>query len=124
MFHYRFNQYKLLLYANQGRDLLMTSSHFTQLIRIDPLHCNVVRLLVSLDRNLGCHAALHQISFYSCHVPRLPYHRMHPALVTCLDEEIDIGLHKWYSHGHIPAIWKHELLVVPEFFNNTENIVL
>jgi len=49
---------------------------------------------------------------------------MNTSLVACLDEELDVCVHKWDSHRNIATIRKNELCMIAELLDKTENVVL
>jgi len=49
---------------------------------------------------------------------------MNTSLVACLDEELDVCVHKWDSHRNIAAIGENELCMIAELLDKTENVVL
>jgi hypothetical protein len=49
---------------------------------------------------------------------------MNASLVTSFDEELDVCVHEGDCHCDITAIRKHKLLVIAEFLDKTENVIL
>src|SRR2546430_15977324 len=66
-----------------------------------------VRGRVVADRDLGGHAA----------------HRVRPAPVTGLDEQLHVGLEEVALHGHGGAVGQQELAPVPELLDEAEDVV-
>jgi hypothetical protein len=80
---------------------------FTKLVRAHLGHGGVVGLLVVLDGDLGCHAA----------------HCVDAALVACLDEQLDVGVHEGRGHGDGVAVGEDEVGVLAEALDGAEDVV-
>lgn len=85
----------------------MTRPNFAQLIRIYTLHSLLVGLWVILDRNLCRHST----------------HCVHAPAVASLDQQLNIRLHKGHGHCNSAPIRQDELRVVPELFNDAEDVI-
>jgi len=51
-------------------------------------------------------------------------HRMNASLVASFNEELDVGIHEGDCHCNIAAIREYKFLMIAEFLDETENIVL
>jgi len=48
---------------------------------------------------------------------------MDTSSVAGLDEELDVGLHEWDSHGNVRSVREDKVGVLPELFDDAENII-
>jgi len=85
----------------------MTGPNLSQLISIDTSHGLLVGLFIILDRNLCSH----------------PSHGMNTSSMTCLNQQLDIRVHKWHSHGNGASVREHELRVIPELLDHTKDVI-
>lgn len=51
-------------------------------------------------------------------------HCVDASLVAGFNEELDVGIHEGDCHCDIAAIREHKFLMIAEFLDETENIVL
>ena len=85
----------------------MPGRHFPQLVLAYLLQRLLVRRCVVLDRNLRGHSA----------------HRMNPAAMAGLDQQLDIRFQEMLVHGHVRAVRQHEIRAVPELLDEAEDVV-
>lgn len=98
---------KVLSRESDRGNILMTGPNLSQLIGIDTSHGLLVGLFIILDRNLCSHSS----------------HGMDTSAVTCLNQQFDIRLHKWYSHGNGAPIREHELRVIPKLLDHAKDVI-
>jgi hypothetical protein len=51
------------------------------------------------------------------------YHSVHASAMACLDEEFDVRIHEWDSHGHCSTIWKDKVGVISEALDHAEDVI-
>lgn len=48
---------------------------------------------------------------------------MYAALVTGLDQQLDVRIHERYCHSDCRTVWQYEIRILAELLNHAEDVV-
>lgn len=118
---------RLILLLRNGiitTDTIMTGSHFAQLVSSNLVHCFLVRLFITLDRDLCRHSTHCRDLAPVCVLSKNERRGVaEDVLVAGLDEQSHICIHESDFHRHVFAIWHNSVRIRSAFLDEREDVI-